>query len=93
MNKLLSLILEPLERGDDSYSYRPMHRKILLFISILFISLASLVVWVAKAKLSMALLPALVFGVVGGYGLVVGLAGSDKAVSNLWGTGNNARRR
>lgn len=84
MKKLFSFVIEPLERGDDDYAYKPLQRKVLLFLSLLFLSLAVAVVFVAKGQLSAAMLPAVIFGSTAIYGLIVGIFGSDKAVARLW---------
>jgi len=89
MSKLLSLILDPLENASEQYEYKPLQRKVLWFLSLLFFSLALAVLLIAKGKPISAYIPVLVFGTVSVYGFIVGLFGSDRAVANLWNSSRN----
>ena len=81
---IIGRLLAPLERREQQATYKPLHRKILLIISSLFCALAIGVFWVAPKDQLAGLLPVLIFGGVGSYGLLAGVFGSDKAVANIW---------
>jgi hypothetical protein len=86
LRKLFSPLLKPLESGTDPYAYKPSHRTILLFMSVMFIGLASLVGVLMPGWDSGYLLPILVFGGAGALGLIVGFLGEDRAVAKIWGS-------
>ncbi len=82
---LFSPILNRLESGDDEYSYRPSHRKILAVMGFLFIIIASVAAYFGMATgIIESLLPITLFGVIGLICLMVVWLGSDKAVSKIW---------
>lgn len=86
LRTLFSPVLNVFEKGTDPYSYKPMHRKILIVVSILFLSLAMLVLYLMPVDADTGyLLPVVVFSTVAVVGLVVGLLGTDRAVSRIWG--------
>jgi hypothetical protein len=87
LRRIFSLLLSPLESGEGSYEYKSSHRSILLFVSVMFIGLASIVRVMADGQDSGYLVPVLIFGVGGILGLIVGLLGEDRAVAKIWGTG------
>jgi hypothetical protein len=87
LRRIFSLLLSPLESGEGTYEYKPSHRSILLFVSVMFIGLASIVRVMADGQDSGYLFPVLIFGVGGILGLIVGLLGEDRAVAKIWGTG------
>lgn len=93
MSKLLSLILDPLENASEHYEYKPLQRKVLWFLSLLFFSLAAAVLLMAKGKPLSAYIPVLVFGSVSLYGMIVGCFGSDRAVANLWNSSRSHNNR
>lgn len=86
MRKLFLPLLNALESGDEPYAYKKSHRTVLLVVGGLFLFLFCLVV-VGGIAFAMwgAAIPGLVFSLLGGTCLVVGLYGSDRAVSKLWG--------
>ena len=79
-------VLRPLEAGTEPYVYKPSHRKILLFVSVMFIGTATLVAIIMPGWDSGYLLPIVVFGGAGLIGLVVGGLGEDRAVARIWGS-------
>lgn len=86
LRKLFSPILNPLEAGEPSPHYRASHRTVLNVVGLLFLVLASVslgaLVYTGEPG---ALIPILVFSAIGGLSLVVGMLGTDAAVSRLWG--------
>lgn len=85
--RLCAPILNPLEKGDEPYSYNPLNRKILIFISILFLALAMLVAYFSYSQKQPGyLLPVIVFTLIASIGLIVGLLGNDRAVTKIWGS-------
>jgi len=90
MKKLLrvifALVLRPFEAGSDPYAYKPSHRTILLFVSAMFIGMATLVAVIMPGWDSGYLLPIMVFGGAGLIGLIVGGLGEDRAVARIWGS-------
>ena len=74
------------EKGNEDYVYKPLNRKILVVIGVLFLGLASAVAYLAVGQGETGfLLPVLVFAAVSLVTLVVGLLGSDRAVARIWG--------
>jgi drug/metabolite transporter (DMT)-like permease len=90
MKKLLRTIFAPIlnifESGDEPFSYKPSHRKILIFMGCLFSGMATAVLIFLPADDLGYLIPVLVFGVAGVISLVVGLIGTDRAVAKIWGS-------
>jgi hypothetical protein len=91
MKKHLEAIFQPLlqglESGEDSYDYRPIHRKILIVVGVLFFVLAGVALYFSLALGELfGLLSTLVFASVSGLCLVVGALGSDRAVARIWGS-------
>ena len=86
LRRTLSILLTPLESGEDPYSYKPSHRTILLVMSTMFIGLATLAFTLMPEGDFSYLLPVLVFGGAGLLGIVVGTLGSDRAVAKIWGS-------
>lgn len=85
LRKVFSPLLSFFESGDDPIRYKPSHRKILIFMSCIFSSLAIVVLSLNHGGDIGYLFPVLVFGLVGFVGLVVGLLGTDRAVAKIWG--------
>ncbi|MGD8785070.1 MAG: hypothetical protein PVG75_11575 [Thioalkalispiraceae bacterium] len=86
LRKLFWFILVYFERDDEPYTYKPLNRTILIIVGSLFTVLAVVSVYFSDAAQGYGfLIPALVFFAVGLVCLVVGLLGSDKAVSRIWG--------
>lgn len=87
LRRLFSPLLGLFEAGNEPYQYKPSYRKILLVFALLFGGLAAFVLWLALSAETQQLgyfLPVLVFGGIGLLALVVGLLGTDRAVSRLW---------
>ena len=84
---LFSPILNFFEKGDETYSYKPLNRKILIFMSIIFLALAILVAYLSRNSSDIGyLLPVIVFSAMAVVGLVVGILGNDRAVAKIWGS-------
>lgn len=86
LQKLFSPLLSRFEAGDQAYAYKPSHRMILLLMSAMFCSLAIAVLFVAHGQALSYLIPVLVFGGGGLFGLVIGFLGNDRAVAKIWGS-------
>lgn len=79
-------MLNIFESGDDPYAYKPLNRKILLVIGVLFSGLASVVAYLSLDAGEVGfLIPVLVFSGIAFVTLVVGLLGNERAVSKIWG--------
>ena len=84
--QFFGFILRFFESGDEPYSYKPLNRKILIVVGVLFNA-----IWIFTAYLYAGkggydfLLPVAVFFIVGLVCLVVGLLGNDRAVAKIWG--------
>jgi len=86
LRNIFSPILNIFERGDEEYNSKPHSRKILLVISILFCSLASVVFFLIPADADLGYyLPVIIFGALAIVGFIVGLLGNDRAVAKIWG--------
>lgn len=74
------------EGGDEPYAYKPLNRKILVVIGVLFLGLVSAVGYLSFDKGEPGyLIPVIVFSGIAVVTLIVGLLGSDRAVSKIWG--------
>lgn len=86
LRKVFNPILAPLEAGDEPYHYKPLSRKILLFLGMVFTFLGLLAAWLIPADADPGYyFPAIVFTLAGLYGLIVGALGEDRAVARIWG--------
>jgi len=86
LRKIFSPILNIFENHEGPYNYKPLHRKILIVIGILFSGLAIGVIFLAPDEAGIgALFPVIVFLTAGIISLIVGLLGSDRAVARIWG--------
>lgn len=86
LRKLLWFILRVFEEGDEPYTYKPLNRKILIVVGILFTVLCAGIVYASIGSGGVGyLMPAVVFFGVGFVCLTVGLLGTDRAVSKIWG--------
>lgn len=86
LRKLFSPLLNPLERGDEPYVYKPLSRKILLTVSLLFSVMCAALVYLIPADADKGyLIPVVVFGLVAAVGFIVGLLGNERAVAKIWG--------
>lgn len=86
LRKLFSPLLVVFEKGDEPYAIKPLSRRILIAIGVLFFGLASGVAYLALDVGELGfLLPVLVFYAISLVALVVGGLGSDRAVAKIWG--------
>ena len=87
LRSLFAPVLNILESGDEEYSYRPSHRKILMVMGSLFFVLSTLsgISAVVSGQWG-GLIPILVFFVVGFVCVIVGFLGTDRAVAKIWGS-------
>ena len=86
LRTLFSPILNIFESGDEPFSYKPSHRKILVFMGCLFSGLATLVFTFLPGDDPGYLIPVAVFGGGGLVSLLIGLIGTDRAVAKIWGS-------
>ena len=89
MRQFLRTLFSPLlnlveDQQQQTYVYKRSHRTILIIMSIMFLSLASFVFYMIPAGRYDYLLPVLVFGGAGLFGLIVGTLGTDQGVARLW---------
>lgn len=85
LRRLFSPILQVFENGNESYNYKPLNRKILIFISSIFLCLATLVCYLIPPGADTGYyIPVVVFGGLGSVGLIVGFLGTDRAVAKIW---------
>ena len=86
LRKLFAIILNKFEQGTGEYVYKPLSRKILIFMGVLFSGLIMLVLYFLPEDIGFSfLIPVVVFGGVALVTLVVGLLGTDRAVAKIWG--------
>ena len=86
LRKLFWFVLRYFESGDEPYTYKPLNRKILLFVGTLFIALSLGTLYVSLGKGGFGfLVPVLVFFSLGVVCVIVGALGNDRAVSKIWG--------
>ncbi|MGH1471849.1 MAG: hypothetical protein ACRBCS_11685 [Cellvibrionaceae bacterium] len=86
LTKLCWPILKYFEGGQEPYEYKSLNRKILIAIGSLFCALGCGLLFVATATTGYGfLIPVSVFMIVGVVCFVVGVLGSDRAVSKIWG--------
>ncbi len=86
LRRLFCPILCLFESGDESFSYKPSHRTILIIMSCLFSGLAALVFFLMPEEDPGYWFPVVIFGGVGLIGLIVGFLGNDRAVAKIWGS-------
>lgn len=90
MNEILRVLFRPVlnlfEKGSEPYDYKPLNRKILLVMGLLFCGLAAAVAYVAPRDDGFGfLIPLSVFSMVGFVCIIVGVLGNDRAVAKIWG--------
>lgn len=86
LRKLLWFILKNFENGDEPFTYKPLNRKILVIVGLLFMALCTITVFFSMNTGGYAyLFPVVVFFSIGFVCITVGLLGSDRAVSRIWG--------
>lgn len=87
LRKLFWFILRFFESGDESYEYKPLNRKILIIVGLLFSVLALITIYVSIGNDGYGfLIPVVVFLGVGLVSIIVGFLGSDRAVAKIWGS-------
>ena len=86
IRKMFAFILTPLESGDEQYAYKPSHRKILVTMGVMFSALGFGVLLIIPEGEMGYYLPVIIFGGGGILSIVVGLVGSDRSVSKIWGS-------
>jgi hypothetical protein len=86
LKKIFWPILANFESGEGEFTYKPLNRKILIFIGVMFGGLCSGIIYLAvQAEEIGYAIPAVVFFGVSLVCLTVGLLGSKRAVFNIWG--------
>lgn len=86
LRKIFWFILKFFEEGNDPFEYKPVNRKILVAVGILFTFLSIISLYFGYGTAGYGyLIPVLVFFVVGFISFIVGFLGSDRAVSKIWG--------
>jgi len=86
LRKIFSPILNIFESGTEVYVIKPLSRKILIVISILFSCLASAILYLLPDNPDPGYyLPVVIFALIAIIGFIVGLLGSDRAVAKIWG--------
>jgi len=87
LRKLCSPVLNIFEKDNDPYDYKPINRKILIFMSFIFSILGSLVIYFSPATSDKGfLIPAIVFLALALVGFIVGFLGNDRAICRIWGS-------
>ena len=85
LRKIFRPILDLFESGEDDYAYRKSHRKILIFIGVmfLFLSSGSFYVTIMASEIG-GIIPAIVFLLIGFVCMLVAFLGSNRAVAKIW---------
>ena len=86
LRTLCKPILQRFETGDDPYVYKPMSRKILIVMGLLFGGMAAIaIIYILRNDAYGYFLPGLVFSLVSLVCLMVGFLGNERAVAKIWG--------
>ncbi|MDZ7803497.1 hypothetical protein [Thiohalophilus sp.] len=86
LRQLFWFVLRYFESGEKPFNYKPLNRKILIVVGVLFSGLGLVSAYFAMGQAQVGyLIPVVVFFTVAFVCLVVGLLGSDRAVANIWG--------
>ena len=86
LRKVFWFVLRDLEKGDQPYKYKPLNRKLLVIVGLLFMVLSMITVYFSIETEGYGyLLPVIVFFALGFICITVGILGSDRAVSKIWG--------
>jgi len=84
--RLFWFLLRHFEQGDEPFVHKPMNRKILLAVGVLFGILGSVSGYMALDRGGMGYaVPVVVFFAASAVCLIIGLFGSDRAVAKIWG--------
>ena len=87
LRKIFSPILNLFEGGNEEYAIKPLSRKILIVISVLFSSLATAVFYLIPADSDSGYyFPVIIFGLIAAVGFIIGILGTDRAVAKIWGS-------
>lgn len=87
LKKLFAPLLNIFETNNDEYVHRPLNRKIVLFVSVVFALLAFGLPAFMPVLIEMGYwFVMIVFGGLSLVGFIIGLLGSDKAVAKLLGS-------
>ena len=87
LRKIFSPILNLFEGGNEEFAIKPMSRRILIVLSVLFSSLATAVFYFIPIDSEPAYyLPVIIFSIIAAVGFIVGLLGTDRAVAKIWGS-------
>ncbi len=87
LRKIFSPILNIFESGTEEYAIKPLSRKILITVSVLFSVLASAVFYLMPDNADAGyFLPIIIFGGIALVGFIVGFLGTDRAVAKIWGS-------
>lgn len=87
LRQAFSPILENFQSDNEEYHYKKSHRVILIVMSILFFILSfSVGVMAHETDSPGYFIPAVVFGLVSLVTLIVGSLGTEKEISNMWGS-------
>jgi len=86
LRKVFLPLLKIFEAGEADYQYKSSHRKILLVVAGLFITLSIVSATAAIVSAQIAgLIPCAIFFIVGLVCGIIGLLGNDRAVAKIWG--------
>jgi len=87
LTKLCWPILASFEKSEGEYVYKPLNRKILIVLGVLFLALTIGIAFVVINTQNWAgFLPVIIFGAVGVVCIVVGTLGTERAVAKIWGS-------
>lgn len=87
LRQLFSPLLNVFEQGNEPYEYKPMSRRILLVISVLFSILTAVTFFLSPADAGLGIaFPMIIFGGASFVCLVVGALGNERAVAKIWGS-------
>ena len=86
LRKLFSPLLNRFEAGEGTYRYKKSHRVVLICVGVLFLFLSMVTLGAAVVTEQLAaIIPFLVFLMLGSVCLVIGWLASDRAVAKIWG--------
>jgi hypothetical protein len=86
LRSLFAPILKFFESGEGSYSYKKSHRMVLLCVGVLFLFLSCITLGAAVVTSQLAaVIPFLVFLILGSVCLIIGGLANDRAVAKIWG--------
>ena len=86
LRKIFWFILHNFEKGNEPFHYKPVNRKILVTVGILFTFLSGISLYFGYGTGDYGfLIPTIVFFVIGFVSFIIGFLGNDRAVSKIWG--------